>query len=135
MALAFLHGEIIVAWFLAGALALLVGSLLALGLWLYPPKSPLLVSAIYLSLAIVFMARWLNDESNLATSSLGFAFTMPWSALCILAVLSFQIEIPLWVVLPGLVVNAFLIYYAAKWARGRKLRRSQTGATGAPTVQ
>ena len=109
MALAFLHGEIIVAWFLAGALTLLVGSLLALGLWLYPPRSPLLLSAIYLSLAIVFMALWTSDESSLAMSSLGFAFSMPWSALAMFAILEFQIEITVWVIWPGLnpTVNSY----------------------------
>ena len=135
MVLAFLHGEIIVAWFLAGALALLVGSLFALALWLHPPRSPLLLSAVYLSLAIVFMALWMSDESSLAKSSLGFAFVMPWSALFMFAILQCQVEIPLWVTSLGLIVNAVVIYFAAKWARGRKLRLAQAGHARAPSVQ
>ena len=127
MTLAFLHGEIIVGWLSMSVLALLVVPVVALWWWRRPPRAPILPSVIYLVLAAVFFALWMSDESNLLLSSLGFAFAFPWSVIYLFAILTLQVEIPIWVILPGFLVNAALIYFAAKFLRRRKLSPHRAG--------
>ena len=127
MTFAILHGEILVGWLSMGALAMLVASVVGFWCWWHPPRKPILPSAIYLLLAAVFFGAWMSDESSLLLSSLGFAFAMPWSAIYLFAILTLQVEIPVWVILPGFLVNAALIYFGANFARRRRLSRLDAG--------
>jgi hypothetical protein len=127
MALAFLHGEIIFGWLSMGALAVLIVPVIGLWWSRHPPRVPILPSVIYLVLAAVFFALWISDESSLLLSSLGFAFAVPWSAIYLFAILTLQVEIPIWVILPGFFVNAALIYFTAEFMRRRKLSRLGAG--------
>jgi hypothetical protein len=122
MSLALLHGEVLVAWFGMGALAVLMA--LGFGAWLYVhPPHPMLPTGVYVLLAIIGGFLWLSDTSDLFWSSVAFALTLPWSAL-FLFVVSFDVQPPPWLVLPGLAVNALLLYVAVSWrARQRLLAR------------
>jgi len=124
MSFAFLHGEILIGWFSMGALALLIA--LVVGFWWRwrPPRGPIVPTAIYLLLALLGSAIWMSDTSNLLLSSLGFALTLPWSALFLFAVMSFDIQIPAWAILPGIPLNSVLIYFAARTLAKRKLGAS-----------
>jgi len=121
MILALLHGEIIVGWFLAGALAAFVAFVVFLWWYWRPPRSPIVPAGIYLLLALVAFVQWKSDESNLIISSLGFALTLPWSAIVLLAVMIFDIQASTWAILPGISLNVALIYFAAKAMRRRGL--------------
>jgi hypothetical protein len=48
MTLALLHGEILVGWFFTGSLAIFAAVGIGLWLWRYPPRAPILPTAIYL---------------------------------------------------------------------------------------
>jgi hypothetical protein len=100
-----------------GALAVLVALGFGAWLYLYPPH-PVLPTVVYLVLAIVGGILWLSDTSDLFWSSVAFALTLPWSAL-FLFVVSYDVQPPPWLVLPGLAVNALLLYVAVRW-RGRQ---------------
>ena len=127
MTFAFLHGEILVGWFLTGALAVFVA--LCIGLWYYwhPPRTPILPTAIYLLMAIVGCVLWMSDTSDLLLSSLGFALTLPWSALFLFAVMSFDVQIPAWLILPAIPLNATVIYVAARSLARRRLAVRDAG--------
>ncbi len=127
MLVALFHGEYLVAWMLYGAIALLPVPVVALWWWWLPPRSPMPVAIIYLMLAVAFFILWMIDSSSVALSSLGFAWALPWSAVYVFAILSLEIEIPVWVILPGFLVNASLIYFAAEYARKRKLSHPDAG--------
>ena len=114
MTLAFLHGEILVGWFFTGALAIFAAVGIGLWLWRYPPRAPILPTAIYLLAAIVGSMLWMSDTSALLLSSIGFALTLPWSALFLFAVMSFDVQIPAWTILPGMALNAGLVYLAMR---------------------
>lgn len=114
MTFALLHGEILVGWFSIGALAVLIASIVGFWWCWRPPRGPILPTAIYLLLALPGSALWMSDTSNLLLSSLGFALTLPWSALFLFAVMLFDIQIPAWAILPGIPLNAVLIYFAAR---------------------
>ncbi|HKY28884.1 MAG TPA: hypothetical protein VJM12_13175 [Pyrinomonadaceae bacterium] len=97
-----------------GALAVLIG--LGLSVWLYVhPPHPTLPTVVYLLLAIIGGILWLSETSDLFWSSVAFALTLPWSALFLFVVMSFDVQPPPWLVLPGLAVNALLLYVAARW--------------------
>jgi uncharacterized membrane protein len=57
---------------------------------------------------------WMSDTSDLLLSSIGFALTLPWSALFLFAVMSFDVQIPAWIILPGMALNAGLVYLAMR---------------------
>jgi hypothetical protein len=120
MILALLHGEILIGWFLTGALATFAAVAVFLWWFWHPPRSPIVPAGIYLLLAIVAFVLWKSDESNLLTSSLGFALTLPWSAIVLLAVMIFDIQVSTWAILPGIPLNVVLIYFAAKAMRRRR---------------
>ena len=126
MTLAFLHGEILVGWFFAGALAILVALGVGLWLWRYPPPAPMLPVAIYLVIAIVGGVVWMSDTSDLFWSSIGFALTLPWSAVFLFAVMQFDVQPPAWLILLGIPLNALLIYLALR-LRGRRRIPAQGG--------
>jgi len=118
MTLAFLHGEILVGWFFTAALATFAAIGIGLWLWRYPPRAPMLPVAIYLAIAIAGGVLWMSDTSDLFWSSIGFALTLPWSALFLFAVMQFDVQPPAWLILPGIPLNALLIYLTLRW-RGR----------------
>ena len=127
MTLAFLHGEILVGWFGMGALAVLIA--FGLGLWLYvhPPHAPILPTVIYLLVAIVGSVLWMSDTSDLFLSSLGFALTLPWSAVFLFAVMTFDVQPPPWLILPGIPLNALLIYFALRWRARHRVPAHDAG--------
>ena len=110
MTLAFLHGEILVGSFFTGALATFAALGVGIWLWRYPPRAPTLPVAIYLVVAIIGGVLWMSDTSDLLLSSIGFALTLPWSALFLFAVMQFDVQPPPWLVLPGIPLNALLAY-------------------------
>ncbi len=115
MTLAFLHGQILVGWFFTAALAIFAAVGVALWLWRYPPRAPMLPVAIYLVIAIGGGILWMSDTSDLLWSSIGFAMTLPWSAGFLFAVMQFDVQPPTWLILPGIPLNALLIYLALRW--------------------
>lgn len=119
MTLAFLHGEILLVWLLAGALATFAAVGVGWWFWRYPPRAPILPVAIYL--AITGGVLWMSDASDLFWSSLGFAVTLPWSALFLFAVMQFDVQPPTWLILPGIPLNALLIYLALRWRRRHRV--------------
>ena len=125
MTLALLHGEILVGWFFTGAVAIFAAVGIGLWFWRYPPRAPILPTAIYLLAAIVGSLLWMSHTSDLLLSSIGFALTLPWSALFLFAVMSFDVQIPAWIILPGMALNAGLVYLAM---RRLATRRSAHGA-------
>ena len=126
MTLAFLHGEILVGWFLTGALVIFAAACVGFWLWRYPPRAPILPAAIYLVIAIVGGFLWMTDPSNLLWSSIGFALTLPWSAVFLFAVMQCEVEPPAWLILPGIPLNALLVYLALR-SRGRHRVPAATG--------
>ncbi len=127
MTLAFLHGEILVGWFSAGALTVLVATAIFV-LWFWrPPRTPLVPTVIYLLVAVAGSVPWISHTSDLLWSSLGFALTLPWSALILFAVMSFDVEIPAWLVLPGIALNTVLLYVVAKSMGRYKLNARGAG--------
>ena len=120
MTLAFLHGEILVGWFFTGALAIFAAVGIGLWLWRYPPRAPILPSAIYLLAAIAGSTLWLSHTSDLLLSSIAFALTLPWSALFLFAVMSLDVQIPAWIILPGMALNAGLVYLGMRWRATRQ---------------
>lgn len=127
MLLALFHGEYLVGWILYGGIALLAIPVVALWWWRLPPRSLMLVAILYLALAVSFFILWMIDSSSVALSSLGFAWALPWSAVYLFAIFTLQVEIPVWVILPGFLVNASLIYFAAEFAKKRKLSHLGAG--------
>ena len=118
MTLAFLHGEVLVGWFFTGALAIFAAVGVGFWLWRYPPRAPILPAATYLVIAIVGGFVWMTDTSDLFWSSIGFALTLPWSAVFLFAVMQFDVQPPAWLILPGIPLNALLVYLALS-SRGR----------------
>jgi len=108
MTFAFLHGEIPVAWNVMGALAEVAVVVIVLSWCWRPPRSPKLPTAGYLLLALLGYELWVSHSSNLLISSAGFALTLPWSSLPF-----FDIPIPTWTILPGIILNAVLLYLVA----------------------
>ncbi len=127
MTFALLHGEILVGWFSMGALAVLLASVIGLWWYWHPPRTPILPTGIYLFVAIVGCVLWISDTSDLLLSSLGFALTLPWSALFLFAVMSFDVQMPAWLILPGIPLNAALIYLAARSLAKRRLPAHDAG--------
>ena len=115
MTLAFLHGEILVGWFFTGALATFVAVGVVLWLWRHPPRAPILPVAIYLVIATIGGVLWMGDSSDLLLSSIAFALTLPWSAVFLFAVMQFDAQPPAWLILPGIPLNALLIYLGLRW--------------------
>ena len=121
MTLVFLHGEILVGWFFTGALAILAALGVGLWLWRSPPRAPMLPVAIYLLIAITGGVLWMSDTSDLFLSSMGFALTLPWSAAFLFAVMHFDVQPPAWLILPGIPLNALLIYLALRLRGQRRI--------------
>src|SRR6267142_4788640 len=122
MTFAFLQGEILIGWLSMGALAAFLA--LVVGFWWcwHPPQAPILPTAIYLLVAIVGCVLWMSHTRDLWLSSLGFALTLPWSALFLFAVMVFDVQIPAWLILPGIPLNALLLYFALRSMRRYRLR-------------
>jgi hypothetical protein len=126
MSLALLHGEILVGWFAMGALAILLA--LGFGAWFYlHPPPPAVLTTVYLMLAVIGGILWMADTSDLFWSSVAFALTLPWSALFLFAVMSFDVQPPPWLVLLGLPLNALLLFLAARWRARQRVPAHDAG--------
>ena len=117
---AFFHGEYLVGMLVLGAAAaVLIPSAVALWWWQHPPRSPALSAAIYLLIAIPCLVMWLSVPDSNLIAGLSFAALLPWSFIYFMAGILLEVEISGWVMLPGILVNAALIYGAATLA-GRR---------------
>ena len=116
MSLAFLHGEQLL---FLGAVTVLVIPAVALWWWRFPPRSPVTPAAIYLSICFTVFVIWLNGSSHGLIPLSGFALALPWSTLYFISSILPEGEVPAWIMLPGIFVNAALIYGAAALA-GRR---------------
>lgn len=86
----------------------------------------MLLAAIYLMIGIAGGVLWMGDISDLLWSSIGFALTLPWSAVFLFAVMQFDVQLPAWLILPGIPLNALLIYFALRW-RGHRVPAQDGG--------
>lgn len=125
MRFALLHGEILVGILLGVVLG--VCGLLAVALWWWsrPPASPAKPAAAYLLLAAVCQLLWMVEPSSVWPAGLVFASTLPWSLLYFMVSIVLEVEIPAWPLPVGVVLNAALIYAAAKLAGRRASARSR----------
>lgn len=114
-----LHGDLVIGLMASSLLALTVFSIAAFLLWKRPPRTPALFAVVYLLAAFVFcVVAMASDKDSLLI--LAAVISFPWSILLIILGSFLEVDFGACIVIPGLIINAFLIYQFGKVAKSRK---------------
>jgi hypothetical protein len=118
--LLFLDSDLALGLMAGSLLALIVWSAAIFWLWKRPPRAPALLAVVYLLTASVsYVAAIASDTDHLVIMMVVAILSFPWSVLLSLLGAFLEVDLGDYLVVPGLMINAFLIRQIGKAAKNR----------------